>query len=293
MQIIENSKFKAEINEQGAELIHLYHKTADFDYIWNDDLWPKHAPVLFPAIGRSEADSYILNGEKYTMPQHGFVADQVFEVVENNGTEVEFSLSQNETTMDYYPFKFTLTVRFILTDTGLSLVFNVQNNDLKTLAYSLGSHPAFNVPINGQGQFSDYMIEFKPQQSQLNQFEIVKRPAPYRTGQIIPVKNFSNAKLLLDYEMFEAGLVIIENDGISSLKLTSEHSQHSVEVTLDDFRYVCLWTKEAAEAPFLCIEPFNGLPDVAGEMSELLTKEGNSLLEAGQNKTYTYQIKLN
>ena len=54
MQIIENDQFKAEIDEHGAQLTHLFNKSEGFDYIWNDDLWPKHAPVLFPAIGRSE-----------------------------------------------------------------------------------------------------------------------------------------------------------------------------------------------------------------------------------------------
>lgn len=59
MQVIENDKFKAAIDEHGAQLTHLYNKDDDFDYIWNNDpVWPKHCPVLFPAIGRSEKDKY-------------------------------------------------------------------------------------------------------------------------------------------------------------------------------------------------------------------------------------------
>lgn len=54
MQVLENDKFKVEIDELGAQLTHLYNKKENFDYIWNGKLWPKHAPVLFPAIGLME-----------------------------------------------------------------------------------------------------------------------------------------------------------------------------------------------------------------------------------------------
>ncbi|WP_369406507.1 hypothetical protein [Lentilactobacillus kisonensis] len=63
-------------------MTHLINKSGHFDYIWNNDLWPKHAPILFPAIGRSNDDAYLINGHKYEMPQHGFVADFDFDVTD-------------------------------------------------------------------------------------------------------------------------------------------------------------------------------------------------------------------
>jgi len=89
-----------------------------------------------------------------------------------------------------------------------------------------------------------------------------------------------------------AGLVIIENDGISKVKLSSKTSDHSIEISLTDFRYVCLWTKEGANAPFLCIEPFQGLPDIKGQQSDLLSKAANVVLKPQQSKLLQYQIGL-
>lgn len=292
MQIIENSQFKAEINEHGAELTHLINKTGNFDYIWNNDLWPKHAPVLFPAIGRSVEDAYQYNNQIFTMPQHGFASDQDFIVVEKGPEKLILSLVDNPATKKLYPFHFKLTVSFALTYNGLKLAFEVDNLDDKKLSFSLGSHPAFNVPINGEGDFTDYQLQFSPANVDLKQFEIIKTPAPYRNGKIVPLTAANKSKIILDYEMFAAGLVIIENDGISGVKLSSKTSSHSIEISLTDFRYVCLWTKEAANAPFLCIEPFQGLPDIKGQQSELLSKEANVVLEPQQSKLFHYQIKL-
>ena len=52
------------------------------------------------------------------------------------------------------------------------------------------------------------------------------------------------------------------------------------------------WTKEKADAPFLCIEPFFGLPDIAGEIGELEHKGGVILLEEEQERTLGFTIEL-
>lgn len=292
MQVIENEQFKAEINEKGAELTHLVNKSGDFDYIWNNDLWPKHAPVLFPAIGRSEADSYTYQGKEYKMPQHGFAGDQTFSVKENNGSSLTLSLEANSDTKALYPFEFELDVTFTLTNSGLKFNFEIVNKDDKQFAFSIGSHPAFNVPIGGDASFDDYELNFQPANLDLKQFEIVKTPAPYRDGKIIPLAAANKSNIKLNHDMFEAGLVIIENSGIDGVKLSSPKSEHSIELTLTDFQYVCLWTKEGANAPFLCIEPFQGLPDISGQQSDLLAKEANVTVDAGKTKNYGYEITL-
>lgn len=92
--------------------------------------------------------------------------------------------------------------------------------------------------------------------------------------------------------MFHKGLIIIENPGLESIKLSSQQSSHSIQLSLHDFRYVCLWTKEDAQAPFLCIEPFEGLPDIYGKPVDIMQKEGNDLLSLGESKTLQYDITI-
>ncbi|MCD2256035.1 aldose 1-epimerase family protein [Lactobacillus sp. CC-MHH1034] len=292
MQTIENDHFKVTINELGAEITSIYNKTADFEYIWNNEIWPKHAPVLFPAIGRSEADAYTYHDKQYPMPQHGFISGQTFDVLEQTHDSLVLGVTDSGDTHQYFPFSFQFKVKFVLTERSLALTFTVNNTDAKEFAFSLGSHPAFNVPIADEGTFDDYQIDFKPKFETLTHFEIVKTPAPYRSGKLIPVEGYQDGTLMLSHDLFEAGLIIIENKGIQSLTLHAPKAKHQVKIDLGDFRYVCLWTKEGTEAPFLCIEPFAGLPDVTGKMSDLLTKEANTKLAPGFTKAFNYNIQL-
>ncbi|GAA2966439.1 aldose 1-epimerase family protein [Lentilactobacillus parakefiri] len=290
MQTITNERFTAEIDEHGAQLTHLYNNQDHFDYIWNNALWEKHAPILFPAIGRSNDDAYLIHGQKYEMPQHGFAGDQDFEVIDIKDDQVQLLLRSNKATMTDYPFKFELVVTFALRDVGLTVSFKVANKSSSDLSYSLGFHPAFNVPINGEGSFNDYRLDLAPATESLDTYEIVKKPNPYRSGKVVKLVNYQNGIVELDHNMFENGLIIIKNTGIKTVKLYSDDTKHAVAVNVSDFDHVTLWTKEGADAPFLCIEPFNGLPDVYGDLVELGDKEGNQHLGVGDSKTYQCAI---
>ncbi|MCH4172057.1 MAG: aldose 1-epimerase family protein [Lactobacillus sp.] len=292
MQIIENAQFKAEIDEKGAQLTHLYRQDTGYDYIWNNEIWPKHAPVLFPAIGRSNDDSYLYDGKQYDMPQHGFVSDYDFEVTDKQSDLVTLQFKATPETKQIYPFDFVLSVTFSLQATGLHLNFAVANEGQQAMSFALGSHPAFNVPIANDGSFSDYQLAVEPKVAKLTQFDIVKKPYPFRAGTTSAVPNYQDGVIHLDYDMFAKGLIILENPGLTALTLSSPKSTHSIQVSLEDFRYVCLWTKEGADAPFLCIEPFEGLPDVYGDPVAIMTKDGNNVLAANKTKQFDYDITL-
>lgn len=287
---IANSKFQAEIDEHGAQLTHLINKRGNFDYIWNGKQWPKHAPVLFPAIGRSNQNKYILNGQEYEMPQHGFVSDQDFTVRYAADNLVVLELVANPTTKKIYPFEFKLTITFTLLSTGLSVSFTVENRGAEPMPYALGSHPAFNVPINSVGKFENYRVKFTGIEAPVKVAEIVKTPAPYRTGEKELLANTTELKL--NYDLFKPGLRIITNPGIKSVKLYSPLTTHAVELNVSQFKNICLWTKEDEDDQFLCMEPFNGFPDVLGDPVDWMAKEGNTVLPAHTSQVSQYEMHL-
>ncbi|MDN2453354.1 aldose 1-epimerase family protein [Lactobacillus sp. UCMA15818] len=291
MVTIENQNFQAIIDSVGAQLIHLYEKQEDFDYIWNNESWNKHAPVLFPAIGRSNQDKYLLNNKEYKMPQHGFIANQEFKIITHTKNTVTFAVSENTETYKLYPFAFNLMITFVLLSSGLSISFSVKNNTTIQMPFSLGSHPAFNVPLDGKGKFDDYFLEFDGDfQLPLESYEIIKNPVPYRTGK---AEFFSeNKKIKLSYKLFEKGLRIISNSNVKKVKLFSVYSDHFVIINLEDFANICLWTKETENIAFVCIEPFNGLPDVIGNPVDWNKKESGYKLAPGKTKTMKYEISL-
>lgn len=224
------------------------------------------------------------------MPQHGFVSDQDLTVTYQTENAVTLELKANEATKKYYPFDFTLAITFTLLSTGLSLSFAVTNNTDRQMPYSIGSHPAFNVPINGVAKFNNYRVKFTGIEGPINDYEIVKTPNPYRTGkeELLTAKN----ELALNYETFKPGLRIISNPGIKSIKLYSPLTSHAVEMDISQFKNVCLWTKEDTDCAFLCMEPFNGFPDVLGEPVDWMKKEGNIILPAHETKVSQYEMHL-
>ena len=71
---IENSFLKISVSDHGAELTGIYDKTNDREILWQADpaYWKRHAPVLFPNVGRNYKDIWRLNGKEYPSSQHGF-----------------------------------------------------------------------------------------------------------------------------------------------------------------------------------------------------------------------------
>lgn len=284
MLTLENEVLHVEINPKGAELTHVIDRQTGFDFIWNGVEWPKHAPILFPSIGRSTNDEYLLEGKSHPMQQHGFAADYEFEVLESSIDFIRLLFEDNAETRLSYPFHFEFIVTYRLVSNQLEVTFEVENQAKRDLSFALGFHPAFALPE----RFEDYRVEFDTADKELEQFEIIKNPFPYRTGKKVSFDRMVSG-FELERALFAEGLIILNNK-IHQVKLLSEQTNFSVSVEMADFPYLCLWTKEDLPLPYLCIEPFQGLPDIVGEKQELLEKEGNIILSEGEGATYKVKL---
>lgn len=285
MITLENDKFLVEISEKGAELQKIFSKETEIDYLWdgNPEVWPKHAPVLFPSIGKSNDDVYSHKGQRYEMPHHGFAGEFDFTVLAQTTESVTMSLSDNDSTFARFPFHFELILRYALTSDGLETTYTVKNLSDEPMSFSLGAHPAFRIPFGNVGVFEDYAVSFEPRDIELQRFEFVMTPMPHRSGKTYPFETL-NGQLNLTRDLFEDGLIVFDNPDITSVSLSSPKSAHSVTVDTRDFPYFCLWTQAKDAATFVCLEPFYGIPDVDGKRAELLEKEGNCVLAAQAEK---------
>lgn len=286
---LENDQLLVEVAAQGAELQKIYHKKEKFDYLWdgNPDFWGSHAPNLFPIIGRLNEYKYNKDGQTYELPQHGFAKDFEFEVAESYAAKAVFVLKSNEETQAMYPYDFTLTITYSLEGPELKVAYKVKNHSAETMPFSIGGHPAFNIPMNGEGTYDDYTLTIDPKK-EVSYFE--SDPVPYRSGDKKPFKDMENGILKMNHETFRDGLIIIDEPNLETVTLASPNNKHGVTVDVSEFPYLCLWTKEQMDAPFICIEPFYGLPDVIGEVGTLEEKEGIILLEAEEQKDVAFTI---
>ena len=74
MHYIENDRIKVAVADHGAELCGIYDKKRGHEVVWQADpkYWNRHAPVLFPFVGKVCGGQYRYKGVSYPMGQHGF-----------------------------------------------------------------------------------------------------------------------------------------------------------------------------------------------------------------------------
>ena len=101
-----------------------------------------------------------------------------------------------------------------------------------------------------------------------------------------------NGNIKLSNESFVNDAIILKNQKEKKIIL-NEDGKESLEFIYDDFDVLGIW-KPYNEAPFLCIEPWNGIADYnEKESKELKDKEEIRKLKVGAFEKFTYKINFN
>jgi galactose mutarotase-like enzyme len=272
---IKNDRIQVSISTLGAEIQEVTSVKDRFDYIWNDvtgEYWNRHAPILFPIIGRLNDNTYFYHGNQYELSQHGFLRDQEFSIVMKDVNFVKLQSSANDKTQIEYPFNYRFTVTYQLVDNQLKIQYEIENLDAKTMYYSLGLHPGFTV----ESDLENYHLVFEPHADEIKELRV--DPAPFLNG-VSKIYSLQNGTLPLSHAKLDNGLVIYSVDNFTNVQLVNTQSSHSVQLDISAFPYLAVWSPEHRNAPFVCVEPFKGLPDVYGKPGKLQDKLGeNSVL---------------
>ncbi len=283
MITISNDKATVKISETGAELQSLEYN--GLEYLWQADAayWGKHSPVLFPVIGELKEGKYIFEGKEYKMARHGFARDQVFEAVHTSGTSAIFTLSSDEDSLAIYPFRFIFKVEYRLEATELSCTYHVENADTKIMYFSAGGHPAFNVPLQNNLQYTDYALKFEND-------NILKRYPVYNglIGDETEAIILQNNELQMQPSLFYADAIVLKHIGSSQVELLTGKDKHGLKFTFKDFPYFGIWA--AKDAPFVCLEPWCGIADNIHHDYQLINKEGINQLAVGESWERTWKI---
>ena len=278
---LKNEYLTVQIKEFGAEIASVKN-AAGREYFWCGDkkFWGGQAPILFPICGKLIDLSYRFEGKSYSMNGHGFARNKTFQAEKISDTCAVFTLCDDEETRAQYPFAFHLTVRYELQKNALKITNTAENTGDKTLYFNLGSHEAYAA----DGNFADWSVEFEKEED-LRVYEQVG--AGYLTGKILPFRE-NTKELRMDYAMFENSSLAFYR--IRSRGATLKHrGKPVVQVDFAGFDQLLLWTKPGA--PFLCIEPWNGIPDYVDTDGELSHKRGILALEAGKSYSMPHTLQ--
>ncbi|TFF40624.1 aldose 1-epimerase family protein [Mucilaginibacter psychrotolerans] len=277
MTILENEFLKVAIDTKGAQLSSFRNKATGVEHMWQADaaVWPWHAPNLFPIVGQLMNDELLVDGEKYPMKRHGFARQSEFITLEHSDISAAFSLPNSENTLAVYPYKFDFQVLYTLIDNALRITYKVINRDKKPVYFSVGGHPAFNVPFGPGENYEDYYVEFESLEEPDTH---LLSAAGLFNGQTEPVA-IEEKKLYLTRDLFAKDALVFKNLKSRMVTIKSDKHEHSLSVEYPHFNYLGLWAKPGAD--FLCIEPWLGCADSEGEPKDIKTKEAIQKVAVG------------
>lgn len=269
---------------EAAEFTSLIDKKTKTEFAWqgNPDVWAGRNPTLFPVVGKVWQEKYRLNGQEFSLGNHGFARKSEFSLAAQTPTSLTLVLENSPATQAVYPFKFRLSNHYQLEKNTLKVTLTVENLDQVELPFSLGAHPAFNCPLLPEEKFTDYKIVFS-QPENLTRL-LMNSDSSFQEERL----NFGQQvkEIPLTRELFAQDALVFENLQSTAIKLQGPH--HSVTVSNPDCPWFSIWTK----GDFLCLEPWQGHGDFANYQGDFRQREGTLFLAPRKKFVFTYNITI-
>ena len=261
---IKSSELTAIIDPMGAELASLQDRQGT-EHLWQGDdrFWSGRAPVLFPIVGGLKEDRYTLDGQRWTLPKHGFARNRVFTVVEQTGTSVLLTLQADQVTLKLYPFDFLLSIRYTVNANSLQVSYQIDNRSDRTMYGSIGAHEGYLCPEGIEA----YDLAFEQEETLVTCLVA----GSLLSGQTAVVLE-KDAVLPLKTAYFAVDALVFTELHSQSVTLAKRGGGRRIRVDFPGFPSLGIWTKPGA--PFLCIEPWCGLPDETGSTGKIAEKQG-------------------
>ena len=287
---LKNDVLEISVSAKGAELTSIKDDKGK-EYLWQGDerYWNRQSPILFPFIGRLKNREFIYEGKTYPMMQHGFARDIEFNCIEEKKDEIWFEITDNKETYELYPFHFSLKIGYRLVGNELEVLWEVKNTDNKTMYFNIGAHPGFNCPIDGEADKVGYFLEFNSNGNP--KYYGSDAGSGLRLSKLHELK-LENGRSTVTKEYFDETTYIFEDKQISEVSIVKPNGEKYVTVKFD-MPILAIWSMEKMNAPFICLEPWIGRCDRIEFNGELVDRECNIVLNAGEVFKNTYSIEIN
>jgi len=284
---IATDALSAEISTLGAEL-RVLRDEAGRDLLSDGppEYWSGRAPFLFPVVGALNGDQIHVDGEAYPMAKHGFARKSEFTLLDRQPASATFRLEASEATRAHYPFDFRLDITHAIEGATLRTQATISNPGTQPLPASFGFHPAFRWPLPWGGARADHAITFKQAE-----------PAPIRrinttTGLVLsdprPTPVEGNTLVPVDDLFVEDALIF---DQLNSRRLRfGVPGGRMIDVDFAGLPLLGIWTKPGA--PFLCIEPWQGLADPVGYEGDFRAKPHIIEIEPGAERSFVMTVSI-
>lgn len=292
---ISSNSLTASIDTMGAQLMSL--RKGESEYLWQGDSnwWPRRAPILFPIVGvLKDGEAESAEGT-ISLARHGLARLNQFEVVEQSPSSVTLRLKSTEETRKAYPYDFELKLIFSVAGDTLTQTYEVTNPANVVLPFTLGAHPAFNIPIPGveAASLDQYQLSFTRSWTSYGPSITDDGLCDYTTPQ----------KLIVDSDMLPLSWELIDREKTITLEdvpdrritlaanAEASSETHGIQIDFEGFDYLGIWSA-APGCPFVALEPWCGIADTVDCDGIFEHKPGIISLEPGQSIAKTLNIRV-
>lgn len=276
---LSNERLAIAVSDHGAELSRIYDKQNGYEVLWNADpaFWQRHAPVLFPIVGRLSGGKMRWHKKTYEMGQHGFARDMEFALIRHAENSVTHRLQSDAETRKKYPFSFTLEITHTLNENEILIDWNVQNDTDGEMYFSIGGHPAFFVPPADGCSQTDFFLKF----GGIKELSYIGLDTS--DGTAVPSETYpfcsDNGIFPITEHMFDSDALVFEHNQVNEVSILWPDKAPYLTLHCDGFPYLAVWSKPGS--PFICLEPWFGRTDDRGFLGEFSEKTGIQKLNAG------------
>ena len=260
------------------------------EYVWQGDPahWNGQAPILFPVCCSPKDGKIAFDGTEYPMPKHGIARKREFDPVYIGKDKVVLEQRETEETLKMFPFCYSLKAAYQVRDDGFDATFTVKNLDRNEMTFCIGGHPGFNCPLAAEdGGFEDYSLFFEDtagvtasitkdgyMNAELPKLDILK----------------DKTELPLVWSDYDNDAIILENLPKKTVKLVSRKTGKGLRFDFEGFDALGLWTPDHKQSPFICLEPWNGLPADVAETTDAKSKKYHRCLQPEESYSVGYSM---
>lgn len=280
-----DSRLTATVSAAGAELQSV-RDGGGGEWLWQaGPAWPRHAPVLFPIVGRLPGDVLRHEGREHRLTQHGFARDRTFAWLSRGAEGCALRLADDEATRAAYPFPFVLDLEWAVADGALSCTATVSNPGPEPLPFSLGAHPAFAWPLPGAASAEGHALHFPG-------LELAALRARRLNGGLLDAEEtipLADGRLPLHPGLFDADAIVLPDFPGRRLRYAGPGA--ALEMGWEGYGDLGLWSRPGG-ANFLCLEPWSGTAAPIGWNGEFAGKPGITPLEPGGSRAFRWWISV-
>ena len=286
---IENDYLRVSVDDHGAELCSIFDKVHNREVIWQaDPAYWNATPLFFFLMWDVILRITIVLMESNIPPvSMGLPRDSEFTCVDMTADSITHRLKSSDATRENYPYDFELKIKHVLEKNQVSVCWEVISLNDETMYFTIGGHPAFNVPAGGIGSQEQYHLTFDGRDSL--SYLLIDMSSGTAVADKAYTLELENGSCLIDAHMFDKDALIFD-DQIEKAGIAFPDGTPYVELICHGFPSFGIWSVPGS--PFVCLEPWMGRCDDFGFKGELPEKKYINTLDKDEIFTASYEIKI-